>query len=133
MIYAIGLRCLRCGRQYGLGELEYVCGCRPNVGSDLGALDVLYDYAALRAEFAPASLLRDPDRSIAAFWPLLPLQHRSSHPTLAVGNTPLISAERLAQDAGLTTLWIKDDGRNPTLIKTVRGGGYVLAATVERG
>ncbi|MEO3473020.1 response regulator [Roseomonas sp. CAU 1739] len=28
---------------------------------------------------------------------------------------------------------LEDDGRNPNLIKTVRGGGYVLAATVERG
>ncbi|MBK1662465.1 response regulator [Paracraurococcus ruber] len=28
---------------------------------------------------------------------------------------------------------LEDDGRNPTLIKTVRGGGYVLAATVEKG
>jgi two-component system OmpR family response regulator len=27
---------------------------------------------------------------------------------------------------------LEDDGRNPTLIKTVRGGGYVLAATVEK-
>lgn len=27
---------------------------------------------------------------------------------------------------------LEDDGRNPTLIKTVRGGGYVLSATVER-
>ena len=26
---------------------------------------------------------------------------------------------------------LEDDGRNPNLIKTVRGGGYVLAATVE--
>jgi two-component system OmpR family response regulator len=28
---------------------------------------------------------------------------------------------------------LEDDGRNPALIKTVRGGGYVLATTVERG
>ncbi|GAA0579294.1 response regulator [Craurococcus roseus] len=28
---------------------------------------------------------------------------------------------------------LEDDGRNPSLIKTVRGGGYVLAADVERG
>ena len=27
---------------------------------------------------------------------------------------------------------LDDDGKNPTLIKTVRGGGYVLAAEVER-
>ncbi len=27
---------------------------------------------------------------------------------------------------------LEDDGRNPQIIKTVRGGGYVLAATVER-
>jgi len=28
---------------------------------------------------------------------------------------------------------LEDDGRNPSLIKTVRGGGYVLAAEVTRG
>ncbi|WP_206935950.1 response regulator [Roseococcus thiosulfatophilus] len=28
---------------------------------------------------------------------------------------------------------LEDDGRNPSVIKTVRGGGYVLSATVERG
>ncbi|MCS6890789.1 MAG: response regulator transcription factor [Rhodovarius sp.] len=28
---------------------------------------------------------------------------------------------------------LEDDGRNPQLIKTVRGGGYVLATPVERG
>lgn len=27
---------------------------------------------------------------------------------------------------------LEDDGRNPTLIKTVRGGGYVLSTTVDR-
>jgi two-component system OmpR family response regulator len=27
---------------------------------------------------------------------------------------------------------LEDDGRNPNLIKTVRGGGYVLSTTVER-
>lgn len=27
---------------------------------------------------------------------------------------------------------LEDDGRNPSVIKTVRGGGYVLSATVER-
>jgi two-component system OmpR family response regulator len=27
---------------------------------------------------------------------------------------------------------LDDDGKNPALIKTVRGGGYVLAAEVER-
>lgn len=27
---------------------------------------------------------------------------------------------------------LEDDGRNPSMIKTVRGGGYVLATTVER-
>jgi two-component system OmpR family response regulator len=28
---------------------------------------------------------------------------------------------------------LEDDGRNPQIIKTVRGGGYVLATTVEQG
>lgn len=42
--FTLGLRCLRCGREYDAHGDLYVCDCRPNVGSDIGSLDVLYDY-----------------------------------------------------------------------------------------
>lgn len=132
-MYAIGLRCLRCGREYGLGEIEYVCACRPNVGSDLGTLDVVYDYAALGAEIDPARLLREPERSLATFAPLLPIQQRASLPPLPVGNTPLIFAGRLAQDVGLAALWVKDDGRNPSGSLKDRASALAVARAREAG
>ena len=44
-----GLRCLRCGRTFMAGSIDYVCPCRPNRGSDLGHLDAVYDYDAIDA------------------------------------------------------------------------------------
>lgn len=45
--YVAALRCLRCGALYDPEILAYVCSCRSNLGSNLGTLDVQYDYAAI--------------------------------------------------------------------------------------
>jgi threonine synthase len=142
-MYAIGLRCLRCGREYGLEEIGYVCGCRPNVGSDLGTLDVIYDYAAVRAKIDPVDLVRDRDQSIGVFWPLLPIPRRASLPSLAVGNTPLTSAARLGETLGLAALFVKDDGRNPSAslkdrasaiaVTRAQAAGAPIVATASTG
>lgn len=132
-MYAVGLRCLRCGREYGLGEIEYVCSCRPNVGSDLGTLDVVYDYAGLRAEIDPSALVCAPERAIAAFQPLLPLRDRASLPMPAAGNTPLILAGRLAREVGVGALWVKDDGRNPSGSLKDRASALAVARAREAG
>ena len=89
------LACLRCGQRYAPGEIEYACTCRPNVGSDIGTLDVRYDYTAIRSQFTPAAIAADADQSIGRFWPLLPIADRSHLPPLPVGNTPLLHAQRL--------------------------------------
>ncbi|MFZ1768799.1 MAG: hypothetical protein WAU00_06365, partial [Caldilinea sp.] len=88
--FITGLRCLRCGADYAPAAIEYVCDCRPNRGSDLGTLDVRYDYAAVARSLTPADLQADPDRSIGRFWPLLPISQRASLPPLPVGGTPLL-------------------------------------------
>ncbi len=56
--FVIGLRCLRCGREYAVDEIEYVCACRSNQGSDMGSLDVVYDYRGNSAGDRPGAFGR---------------------------------------------------------------------------
>lgn len=129
--FVTGLRCLRCGRVYAPEAIAYVCGCRPNVGSDLGTLNVEYDYAAIAEVIDPARLAQDADRSIGRYWPLLPIARRASLPPLPVGGTPLLSAPRLAAEAGVGALWIKDDGRNPSASLKDRASAIAVAKAQE--
>ncbi len=90
--YMAGLRCMRCGREYPAGSPAFTCDCRPNTGSDVGTLDVLWDYAAIRRDIDPKQIASDPDSSIGRFWPLLPIVQRDSLPPLPVGGTPLLGS-----------------------------------------
>ena len=67
------LRCLRCGAVYKADEIDYVCPHHANSGSDMGTLDVLYDYDAIGHAVATANIVADPDRSIGRWSPLLPI------------------------------------------------------------
>jgi threonine synthase len=127
------LRCLRCGQTYHPAEIEYVCGCRPNQGSDLGTLNVQYDYAKIQASISPAEIAADPDCSIGRWWPLLPVARRESLSPLPVGNTPLIHARRLGASLGLPNLYIKDDGRNPSASLKDRASAIAVARAQEEG
>lgn len=121
------LRCLRCGQEYAPGGIEYVCPCRSNRGSDLGTLNVIYDYAAIAQAITPDKIRRDPDTSIGRFWPLLPIAGRESLPPLPVGGTPLLSVPRLRRETGFPNLWIKDDGRNPSASLKDRASAIAVA------
>ena len=141
--FVTALRCLRCGAEYAPDAIDYVCGCRPNRGSDLGTLDVQYDYAAIARTVTPVAWQADPDHSIGRFWPLLPIPDRASLPPLPVGGTPLLAAPRLRAATGLTNLWLKDDGRNPSAsfkdrasaiaVARARSAGRAIVATASTG
>ncbi len=130
--WVTGLRCLRCGQTYAPGALDYVCPCGPNTGSDLGTLDVLYDYAAMAAQTSPQALLADPDPSIGRWQPLLPVDRRRL-PPLPVGGTPLLAAPRLAQALDLAHLAVKDDGRNPSASFKDRASAIAVARAQAEG
>jgi len=132
ILFITSLRCLRCGAEYPPDAIEYVCACRPNVGSDLGTLDVQYDYAAIAAATSPAQIAGDPDLSIGRWWALLPVR-RESLPPLPVGNTPLLYAKRLGESIGLPNLYIKDDGRNPSASFKDRASAIAVAKAQEKG
>jgi threonine synthase len=89
--------------------------------SDAGApLDPVYDRDAV--EWTPGSLADA--RSMWAFAELLPF---ASGVSAGEGGTPLVDAPALAEELGVGSLLVKDEGRNPT--GTVLDRGLSLAVT----
>ena len=74
---------------------------------------IVFDLRAARRSLNRRSLARRP-RDIWRYRELLPVAARGATPPLPVGWTPMTSAPRLAAWAGVRTLLVKDEGRNPT-------------------
>ena len=98
-----------------------------------GNVEVVYDYASLRGRLDPARLTQDPERNIWRYLPLLPLDPEFPRPPLALGWTPLLSAERLGQELGVPRLLLKDEGRNPSGSLKDRASAVVLCAAGQAG
>ncbi len=122
------LVCAKCGSRYGKEEIEYVC---PKCGPD-GILDVAYDYEALARTAAP--LLRiEAQQTYWRYEPLLPIPEGAPRPPAAMPWTPLYRADRLAAHLGLKTLYVKDDGRQPTASLKDRASAVALARAAAQG
>src|SRR3989440_1838200 len=100
------LRCKECKTTYPL-EARYVCErC-------FGPLEVAYPS---RTSADPAELRRRIQAGPHSLWrytDFLPVQ-APPHGVLPAGWTPLLRADRLAEQLGLGEVWIKNDAANPT-------------------
>lgn len=105
-----GLRCVLCGSVYAHGEQEYTC---PRCGIE-GILDVEYDHELITRFFSKEALEGCRDFSIWRYRALLPISDDLDLPRLATGWTPVVEAPGPARELGLSALFVKDDGRNPT-------------------
>jgi threonine synthase len=94
-------------------------------------LQVEYDYEAIRRGWNRAALANDRDRSIWRYAALYPLVTRIESPP--IGWTPLFPVPRLAERLGLRSLWIKDDGRNPSASLKDRASAIALLRARETG
>jgi threonine synthase len=124
----LSLKCLVCGKQYRPDEVDYVC---PDHG-DEGVLDVQYDYDFIGRQISRETLLRAADLTIWRYKPMLPVQANAKVPPLAVGWTPLYPAPRLASVLGLKTVWVKDDGRQPTASFKDRASAVAVVKAAEK-
>ncbi len=102
------LKCSRCGRIYRLEEKPVMCKT-----GDLGRLDIVYDYEAIKEVFDPGKL-SGRETTMWRYYELLPVSDRKYIVSLGEGWTPLIKAKRLAEKLGLRNLYLKDETRNPT-------------------
>ncbi|MFQ5795261.1 MAG: threonine synthase [Candidatus Bipolaricaulia bacterium] len=123
-------RCITCGTVYHPGEVQYTC---PACGHRRGTLEVVYDYDAIRAGFSKASLAQDREYTLWRYLPILPIEGRKYIQPLQVGWTPLYRFDRLTERYGLGTVYIKDDGRNPTASYKDRASAVAVIDAQERG
>jgi threonine synthase len=125
----IGYRCHQCGREYPPAEIFYTC---PDDGANL---DVLLDVDRIRAETSPEQISESRETSIWRYSQLLPVRDPGfiGTPLRSVGWTPLFAPVQLSQSLGLSHLWLKDDGRNPTASFKDRASAVVVARAKEIG
>src|SRR5208282_2563255 len=109
MEFVTGLKCVFCGATYSM-RVPYTC---PACGIT-GMLDVQYDYPAIAERLTRRSLAKRPEYSHWRYRELLPIRKDAVLPGLQVGWTPVVQTASLARHLGVKTLYLKDDGRNPT-------------------
>ena len=126
MRYVLGAKCTRCGAEYEALPTITTCKCG-------GILDIQYSYSAIRDHFSPADLEQNHDYSMWRYRPFLPVEEDSPAPPLRVGWSPLYRADRLSMVLGLKTLYIKDDGQNPTASLKDRASAMAVVKAREAG
>ena len=120
------LECAACGLRHearGLHNLCAECG-KP--------LLVRYDLKRAAASLTKESLKgRSPD--LWRYREVLPVESDENVVTLGEGYTPLVHASRLGAQLGLTGLYIKDEGQNPTQSFKARGMAAAVSMAKELG
>jgi threonine synthase len=126
---ATGLACHRCDNQYPLEQAIFAC---PDCNK---GLDVVYDYERAAQHFRDVPSSERP-QNIWHFEELLPIVDASAQARVGQhsGYTPLIRADRLGAELGLSNLYIKDDSSNrPSLSYKDRVVSMSVARLLERG
>lgn len=127
--HLIGFRCALCGGQYAADQVTYTCP------KDGGNLDAVYDYTHLSQHLDPATITRNPDRSIWRYAPLLPVVPLPPPHTLlaSLGWSPLYRAPVIERALGIRAVWMKDDSRLPSSSFKDRASAMVIARAIEMG
>jgi threonine synthase len=120
-----GLKCRLCGKQYPAQPLNFCT-------DDFGPLEVEYDYATAGEALSREKIESRP-WNMWRYAELLPLD---GAPTVGLhaGGTPLVRADRLAEELGVDNLWVKNDAVNfPTLSFKDRVVAVALSKAKEFG
>jgi len=120
MSYLSHLECSECGQTYSAHELHNLClKCSSPLwvryDLDRACRELDRDRCASR----PASLWRWAE--------LLPIDDLTQRIDLGEGGTPLLRIDRLSAQLGLSEVWLKDEGRNPT--GSFKARGMAMAVT----
>ena len=126
---ATGLVCHRCEHHYPLTDTAFAC---PDCGK---GLDIAYDYERAAQHFKDVPSSERP-QNIWHFEELLPIVDASAQARVGcyAGYTPLIHADRLGAELGLSNLYLKDDSTSrPSLSYKDRVVSMSVARLLELG
>ncbi|NJE46926.1 threonine synthase [Thermococcus sp. GR7] len=124
-MFAAKLVCTKCGEEYSLACGVYKC---TKCGSPL---DVCYHYDDI------ADLIQDNDPwfrehpHVWKYWMFLPVSNLKKAVTLNEGGTRLYRAKRLEEKIGISKLYIKNEGENPTGAFKDRGSSVEITKALE--
>jgi threonine synthase len=123
----IGYRCSLCGKEYLPDQVTYTCP------GDGGNLDVILPYEEIKKKYQIEDIVSRDDPSLWRYLPLLPVHDPGGEgtPLRMAGGTPVYSPPALKKELGLTELWIKDEGRNPSASFKDRASSVVVARARE--
>lgn len=107
----LGLRCITCKQELPAEAGTYTC---PSCGSKGGIMDVVYDYQGINRMTTREQVTKSRDYSMFRYLPFLPISPESARSHLRVGWSPLYKPLGLGKSLGMSQLYIKDDGQNPT-------------------
>jgi threonine synthase len=120
------LECAACGTRHEAQRLHNLC---TQCGKPLL---VRYDLKRAAASLTKESLQkRSPD--LWRYREVLPVEQDENIVTFGEGFTPLIRASRLGSQMGLSHLYIKDEGQNPTQSFKARGMAAAVSMAKELG
>jgi threonine synthase len=124
--YLSHLECGWCGTTYAADQLMNLC---PACGKPLLAR---YDLDAAKAAFPRDSLAaRAPD--LWRYAEVLPVRDPAFRATLGEGFTPMLHLPRLGGILGMSRLYAKDEGLNPTGSFKARGLAMAVSRAAELG
>ena len=124
--FLTNLECTYCGIELSADEPHRTC---PDCGKVLyPRYDLQSASAALKRED-----LKDRPPNMWRYFEVMPVLDEANVVTLGEGFTPIFKTDRLATDTGCSSLYIKDEGLNPTASFKARGLGAAVSKAKELG
>ncbi len=120
------LECAACGLRHEARRLHNLC---TQCGKPLL---VRYDLKRA-ADSLTKEKLADREPDLWRYREVLPVEHDENIVNLGEGFTPLVHASRLGAQLGLSQLYIKDEGQNPTQSFKARGMAAAVSMAKELG
>lgn len=117
-------KCVKCGKEYETIPDLRACECG-------GILDIIYDYEYIKTIFSKETLKNRDDNSMWRYREILPVEPDTKAPPLRVGWSPLYKSENLAKQLGVKSVYVKDDGLNPTASLKDRASSMAVAKAIE--
>ncbi|MCL2172566.1 MAG: threonine synthase [Candidatus Bathyarchaeota archaeon] len=119
--------CINCHTEYDINEIVYFCKKCGDI------LEIKIDLEKAVKTVKAGYYKQQVALSVWRYRGFMPIQETTSTVTLGEGGTGLHHSKRLGEVLGLTNLWIKNEGENPTGSFKDRGMTVGVTKAVELG
>jgi threonine synthase len=127
MSYVVTLRCVSCGKEFDPRKIVYNCDRCGEI------LEVIYGYEQIKEVVTRKGIESRHNILPLRYRELLPIFDEEKIASLGEGGTPLVQCRRLGMELGLTSIYVKDETRNPTGVFKDRATVLATNKALEHG